>query len=443
MRTVLHFFPRFFPFSWGGAENYIRGFINYQKRSGANVYLLCTVPDNYDTGGDIKEIVDFNYHFGFRYIFEGIDVICIKPKIFNMFDYALYDRVKQQKEEYTEDWIRIFRYFIPSVVTHLHIHSSERSFLYPHYIQALKNSSPVIKIYSHCHDSIPCIKNTLVTSEELPCSKKAGTLRCITCSTTLKELPKSHHVFRYMLSKFSQAAAFSGVIAEHDRLTDVWVTYTNHMRDNLLRNKFKKRVISLEHGINPVFLTNRVPARTTGNITRFAFAGRFVESKGLIILLEAWAQLPDREDRQLYLLGNEDGHTGERISKLLQKVKKRNDIFYLGKKEPSEVAEILDSIHCVIIPSLYQEIGPLILHESLARGCNIIASALGGMKEYAVRNKSNSISLFKHNDREMLKRLIQNFQYKSLHQALNPVSEEAHFENLEKLLLTGPAAADL
>ncbi len=53
----------------------------------------------------------------------------------------------------------------------------------------------------------------------------------------------------------------------------------------------------------------------------------------------------------------------------------------MGPKTQLELLDIYRQVHCVIIPSEWFEIGPLVFHEAISAQCNIIASDIGGCAE--------------------------------------------------------------
>jgi hypothetical protein len=92
----------------------------------------------------------------------------------------------------------------------------------------------------------------------------------------------------------------------------------------------------------------------------------------------------------------------------------------------------------VIIPSEWVETGPLVFHEAVTCGCDIITSDIGGQKELAELYKGKSY-LFKMGDKVSLKNVITGYKRGSAKETYVPMSIEEHYDQISDLIITAVA----
>jgi glycosyltransferase involved in cell wall biosynthesis len=122
-----------------------------------------------------------------------------------------------------------------------------------------------------------------------------------------------------------------------------------------------------------------------GKRANFAFFGQINLYKGLDILLEAIAMLPEEVKEQVHLdinganlhMQTEDFQA--KINKLLDDLK---DIVTLrGSYESHQLPSRMADCDWVIIPSIWWENSPVVIQEAISFGRPLIGSNIGGMKE--------------------------------------------------------------
>ncbi|MEK7255679.1 MAG: glycosyltransferase, partial [Bacteroidota bacterium] len=142
----------------------------------------------------------------------------------------------------------------------------------------------------------------------------------------------------------------------------------------------------------------------------FIFLGRFTKVKGVATLLRAWLQLPEAaSERRLVLIGAGKDLEKE-IAGLLEKAARRSDVQNLGVLDVSVIRQRLEAAHCIVVPSEWVEIGPLVLHEALACGANVLVSNVGGNKELA-EFYGEGCQTFRMGDAGDLAQKIRDFQF--------------------------------
>lgn len=310
-------------------------------------------------------------------------------------------------------------------ILHTHAHTSAMG---EALMDATKIFSPELKIVASYHVPLSCVKGTLLFGNSMrACSVKPATAICSACYISSKQnwplalakivagvmpslknesLPTGFKL-KYLVSEFIKS------FISFDSKVDQWHVFSEQIKKILLLNNIgEDKIRLLRHGVNPVFfvqnsgsLFNRQNAKTTV----YLYAGRFDKVKGFFTLLKAWSHLSVSDKRQLWIIG-ENQNNDDEFEKWKSAVSQRNDIKWCGAKNQEEIASIMKQVHCTIVPSEWIEIGPLVFHEAVASGCDVIASDMGGCKELAEIYKLKS-NLFKAGNSSDLLEKIVGFQY--------------------------------
>jgi glycosyltransferase involved in cell wall biosynthesis len=127
--------------------------------------------------------------------------------------------------------------------------------------------------------------------------------------------------------------------------------------------------------VRPNFVHPDPGARAGGPGEWAVFVGRLSPEKGIEVLVEAFANLPDIP---LVVVGD-----GPLRGWLEAEVARRNltNVRVHGRADRAEVVEMLHRSRFLVFTSIWYEGLPLVLTEALACGVPAVASALGGMTE--------------------------------------------------------------
>lgn len=129
----------------------------------------------------------------------------------------------------------------------------------------------------------------------------------------------------------------------------------------------------------PHFTDIKITDNHTKNADYFLFAGRLSEEKGILPLLQQFAQMP-----QVKLVVVGDGPLQTEVAKYI--TKKNITIYPFASQE--KVFSLMKHALATIIPSPWYEIGPLVLMESFANGTPVVVPHLGVFKERIVGNQT-------------------------------------------------------
>jgi glycosyltransferase involved in cell wall biosynthesis len=149
-----------------------------------------------------------------------------------------------------------------------------------------------------------------------------------------------------------------------------------------------------------VVLPNFVNSLTEPSVTPgeyYLFFGRLSEEKGVPLLLSAMRGV----NFPLRIVG-----TGP-IEAQLRKFTDDNgltQVHFLGFRSGDELTALIRGARAVIVPSLWYENCPLVIQEAYQQGRPVIATNLGGMKEFVVDGETGR--LFARGSVEQLKNIL-------------------------------------
>ncbi len=121
---------------------------------------------------------------------------------------------------------------------------------------------------------------------------------------------------------------------------------------------------------------------------RFGFVGTNIVHKGLHILVEAFNRLPIGK-AELRIHSDPERGSPAYLAEVKRLVA-HPDISFMGGFEIGKVAEIMSDIDVLVVPSIWPENSPLVIHEAFLAGVPVIASRIGGIPEL-VRDRQNGL----------------------------------------------------
>jgi glycosyltransferase involved in cell wall biosynthesis len=151
--------------------------------------------------------------------------------------------------------------------------------------------------------------------------------------------------------------------------------------------------IAAEAGIAPdriVYVPNFLPdsdladAPSGPRPAAVLYAGRLDATKGIPQLLAAWEHV--QADATLRIAGR-----GELENEVKAAAARDPRIEYLGRIEPAEMGIQFDQARVVVLPSVWEDNGPLVILEAQARGAALIVSDRGGPPEFVSDGESGLV----------------------------------------------------
>jgi len=173
----------------------------------------------------------------------------------------------------------------------------------------------------------------------------------------------------------------------------------------------KEKLTYLDYGFNLESLKNR--SRVSNEPFTFGYIGTHIPAKGIQDLIIAFSHI--KEDCLLRIWGRSREETASLksiVSTLPSHVQKR--IEWKSEYRNQEiVSDVFNHIDALVVPSIWVENSPLVIHEALQVRLPVITANVGGMAEY-IHHGVNGL-LFKHRDpvslSEQMKKLASNPTY--------------------------------
>ena len=134
----------------------------------------------------------------------------------------------------------------------------------------------------------------------------------------------------------------------------------------------------------------------------FGYIGTHIPAKGVDLLIAAFLQL-NRPSR-LKIFGRHNGQSTNALKKLAEPAGDR--IEFCGEYANGEIVQqVFSNVDAIVVPSIWTENSPLVIHEAQECRVPVITADCGGMAEY-VHDKVNGL-LFRHRDVSSLATVMQ------------------------------------
>ena len=225
------------------------------------------------------------------------------------------------------------------------------------------------------------------------------------------------------------ARYFSGSPDEHARDVDYWTDWVGrrmrHMRamvehvdmfvaparylERRYRDEFglpQDRLVYLDYGFDRTRLVGR--ARRPDEPFTFGYIGTHIPAKGIHQLIEAFGRL--HGDARLRIWGRPRGQDTAALRDLATRLPHgaSASVEWLGEYRNQEIVrDVFDHVDAIVVPSIWVENSPLVIHEAQQVRVPVITADAGGMAEY-VHHETNGL-LFAHRDAADLAAQMQRF----------------------------------
>ncbi len=179
---------------------------------------------------------------------------------------------------------------------------------------------------------------------------------------------------------------------------DLFIAPSEYLRKRFIDEfgLYADKVMYLDYGFPTDYLTT-TNRRDASAKFRFGYIGTHIPAKGVNLLIEAFDGLGDRAD--LFIWGAKDQQSTAALQTMAAS---RKGIHFMGAYVNQNLAsEVFSRVDCIVVPSIWMENSPLVIHEAQACGIPVITADAGGMAEY-VQHQVNGL-LFKHRSVEALR----------------------------------------
>lgn len=137
---------------------------------------------------------------------------------------------------------------------------------------------------------------------------------------------------------------------------------------------------TIYHGVSDRGFETGLEKSTSGSGLQIGYVGRFVEEKGVPILLDAGRKLKDAGfSFRLVLIG--DGDLREKLETETDRLGIRDRVTFTGYLRSPELNDALHKIRVLVMPSQSEETAGLAVMEQMMRGGVVVVADIGGLTE--------------------------------------------------------------
>jgi len=168
----------------------------------------------------------------------------------------------------------------------------------------------------------------------------------------------------------------------------------------------ERKLVYLDYGFDSRRLVGR--RRIPGEPFTFGYIGTHIPAKGIHHLLEAFGRL--RGNPRLRIWGRHRGQDSDSLMALARRLPgdASTRVEWLPEyRNPDIIRDVFDKVDAIVVPSIWVENSPLVIHEALQARVPVITANVGGMAEY-VHHEANGL-LFEHRSPPSLAEQMQRF----------------------------------
>jgi glycosyl transferase, group 1 family protein / moaA/nifB/pqqE family protein len=158
----------------------------------------------------------------------------------------------------------------------------------------------------------------------------------------------------------------------------------------------RDKIIYLDYGFPTEYLVPTEKIKKDEPYT-FGYIGTHIPAKGVNLLIDAFKKI--EKPAILKIFGRENGQSTKALQAMA--CSSKNKIEFLGEyMNHNLVNDVFSKVDCIVVPSIWRENSPLVIHEAQACKIPVITADFGGMKEYVAHNVNGL--LFKHRETDSL-----------------------------------------
>lgn len=342
---VIHGFP---PYYMAGSEVYtFNKCIELSKKH--EVIVFTRIEDEFQKPYKIAESIE-----------NGIKIIRVnKPGR----DYTF--RSKYQDFRIAEIFREYFEELQPDVV-----HINHLSHLTTFIIDIIKEYQ--VPIIFTLHDFwMMCIKGQLIRDDNSLCNGPSID-KCRKCNMKYfnSEVQANHEIERWIK-----------ILGDLNNKVDLFIAPSKFLRKIYISYGIpENKIIYMDYGFDKdlVNLIKKIPSWKV----RFGFLGRIIPVKGISLLIDAFNEV-DHKKTELNIYGRLPSSSIYLKNRCLNSA-----INFKGGYNYNDVSKILSNIDILVVPSIWYENSPLVIHEAFLAKIPVIASNLGGMAELVTHKKN-------------------------------------------------------
>jgi glycosyltransferase involved in cell wall biosynthesis len=157
-----------------------------------------------------------------------------------------------------------------------------------------------------------------------------------------------------------------------------------------------EKIVYLDYGFDLTRFANDLPSFSPKNdVYTFGYIGTHIPAKGIQLLIEAFGQLTIKA--KLIIWGKPNGYNTQALKKRCAQLSAAQQKCIEWRHEYANeniMSEVFAHLDCLVVPSIWVENSPLVIHEALQAKIPVITANVGGMAEY-IKDGINGL-LFEH-----------------------------------------------
>jgi glycosyltransferase involved in cell wall biosynthesis len=382
--TVHQFFPDFF----AGTEVLTLSVAKELSRLGHEVTIFCGFPDK----RDLNERERFD-----SYSFEGLKVYRFHQSFVPMGGQDSIAHLEYDNPLANRFFNQLIKELNPEIIHFFHLSRLGSGLINVALAQSVKSYFTPTDFWTICPTS------QLMLSDGTQClGPSAHSGNCIVhlASETQKKnvakfvsflpLPLVDSIAYAAKSKLPVKLPFKAEIAASSKRLGIVTSRMNRlagifsptafMTQKLLSFGVSRSLISdLPYGLDVSQFPGSIRSTVKGKPLTFGFVGALAPHKGCHVLIQSFNRLKDASVK-LKIYGALD-ESSQYLQRLVSLAANNSSIEFLGTFPNQDIATVMSRIDVLVVPSLWFENAPLVVHSALADKCPVIASSFPGITE--------------------------------------------------------------
>jgi len=295
----------------------------------------------------------------------------------DVFDGIIVHRIATVPEDYSPDYLNFFH---PQVDLHFRdvIATFRPDIVHTHNLIGLSAKLPIIarqfgaRTVCTLHDFWSfCLRNTAMRPDGTACIDVTACRQ--TCQSHIHEGHGWHIPLRYRQDFIKLAMAH----IDHFIAPSQFVA-----KQHILAGIVQEKISVIANGIDLDRFNLAPPTgEAEGDTVQIMFVGYMGPHKGLMVLIDAFAQMSETINCEVRLTLAGDGHETPLYRERVATLGLAKKIHFLGKVNPEQMPALYRASDIVVLASVWGENQPVCLMEAMAAGLPVVASRVGGIPE--------------------------------------------------------------
>jgi len=358
---VIHGYP---PYYMAGSEIYTANFCNEISKK-VDLSIFTRIEDEFTKPYNCSESKE-----------NGIRIIRVNKPSRDYTFRSKYQDIKMAK---------IFEHFLDEISPDI-VHIGHLSHLTIQIVNIIHDKN--IPIVFTLHDFwMMCIRGQLIRDDYSLC-EGPSIKKCEECNMKYftSEVEAEHEIKIWLKT-----------LSEVNQKIDLFIAPSQFLCNKYIEYGIPaEKIVYMDYGFN-IDLINEVEKVPSEKI-RFGFLGRIIPVKGISHLIEAFNEVVHSK-AELNIFGRLPSS-----SIYLKNRCKNSAIHFKGGYDYKDISKVLSNIDVLVVPSIWYENSPLVIHEAFVANRPVITSNFGGMFEL-VKHEKNGLLFERGNIEDLREKL--------------------------------------